>query len=384
MEFSIVYTLALAIVCFALCKHLSSIIKGRNHIPEEYTFTPAKARHVETRGKDERGKSPYLIDAFPGGRNFDTVYGAIQVFEWGPEEGEKVLMVHGLSTPCIALGNMAREFVSKGYRVMIFDLFGRGYSDAPNDVKYDARLYTTQVLLVLSSSPLAWTGASAFHIVGYSLGGSIAVAFGAYHAHMLRSMTLVCPGGLIRKSLMSRRSQFLYSSGLIPEWVRIRHIRSSLEPRNGAPCADVPEESHHADIDFDDVPITADQPRVRVGDVVKWQLEANPGFVSAYLSTIRSSLVYRRHDRVWRMLGGELARRRGMNTPSPGLPGGRILLILAERDVTVVKDDTIEDIQTVLCPEDVDMHVMKGGHEIAVSRGKNIASAAIQYWNRKC
>ncbi|KAI1743150.1 putative alpha/beta fold family hydrolase [Xylaria scruposa] len=383
MEFHILYALASAVVCLALYRYLGLITRDRNHSPEEHTFTPAKARHVENREKERHTESPYLIDAFPGGRNFETVYGTIQIFEFGPEEGEKVLMVHGLSTPCIALGNMAREFVSKGYRVMIFDLFGRGYSDAPNDVKYDARLYTSQILLVLSSSPLSWAGTSAFHMVGFSLGGSIAVAFGAYHAHMLRSMTLVCPGGLIRKSLMSRRSQFLYSSGLIPEWMRIRHIRSSLEPRNGAPCADVPEESHHADIDFDDVPIAADQPRVRVGDVIKWQLEANPGFVSAYLSTIRSALVYRRHDRIWRVLGSELARRRGIDVPPPGLQGGRILLILAERDVTVVKDDTIEDIQTVLSLEDVDMHVMKGGHEVAVSQGKGVASVAMQYWDRQ-
>ncbi|KAI3320952.1 putative alpha/beta fold family hydrolase [Xylariaceae sp. AK1471] len=368
------------VVSFALYRHLCPIFRDLQHPPEEYTFTPAKAR-IEAEQKERLTKPPYLTDAFPGGRHFETVYGTIQVFEWGPEEGEKVLMVHGLGTPCIALGDMAKEFVSKGYRVMLFDLFGRGYSDAPNDLKYDARLYTTQVLLVLSSSPLPWTGSSAFHIVGFSLGGSIAVAFGAYHAHMLRSMTLVCPGGLIRTSLMSRRSQFIYSSRIIPEWLRLKYIHSSVEPRKGALCTDL-SETHHMDVDFDEVPIAADQPRVRIGDVIRWQLEGNPGFVAAYWSTILSALVYRRHDRVWRVLSDELARRRGTNAP-PGLPGGRICLVLAERDITVVKDDTIEDIQTVLCIEDVEVNVMKGGHEIAISRGKDVASLAMQSWNRQ-
>jgi hypothetical protein len=194
-------------------------------------------------------------------------------------------------------------------------------------------------------------------------------------------MTLICPGSLIRTSHISRRSRFMYSSCIIPEWLRLKLLYRDLEPRNGAPSADVPDENNQAGIDFDEVPITADQPRVRIGDVVRWQLEGNPGFVPSYLSTIRSALVYRRHDKVWRVLGDELWRRRTANAP-PGLPGGRICLILAERDVIVVKDDLIEDIKEIFGMETVDMNVMKGGHEIAVSRGKDVASIAIQSWNR--
>lgn len=137
-----------------------------------------------------------------------------------------------------------------------------------------------------------------------------------------------------------------------------------------------------ADMEFDEVPIAADQPCVRIGDVIRWQLEGNPGFVPSYLSTIRSALVFRRHDRVWRVLGDELARRRTTDAP-PGLPGGRICLILAERDVIVVKDEFIEDTKGVLCIEDADMHVVKGGHEIAVLRGKDVASIAMRSWNRR-
>jgi len=218
--------------------------------------------------------------------------------------------------------------------------------------------------------------------VGFSLGGSIAVLFAAYHASMLRSVTLVCPGGLIRTSHISNRSRFLYSSGLIPEWLRLKLIHGSLEPRHGALSADVPDENLHADIDFDEVPISSDQPRVRIGDVFRWQLKWNSGFVPSYLSTIRSALVYRRHDGLWRVLEDELARRR-TEDPPPGLPGGRICLILAERDVIVVKDELLEDSKGLLCREAVEMHVMKGGHEVAVSRGKDVASIAIGSWNRQ-
>ncbi|KAI9040689.1 alpha/beta hydrolase [Aspergillus affinis] len=273
-----------AAILLALYGHPRQFLKGIQNLPEEYSITRAKAR-VDTDHEQQPTELPYPVDASPGGR---TVYGTIQVFEWGPENGEKVLLVHGLGTPCIALGDMAKEFVRRGYRVMIFDLFGRGHSETPNDLPHDARLYTTQILLVLSSSPLSWTGSSAFHIVRFSLGGSIAVAFAAYHAILLRSITVICPGGLIRTSHISRRN--------------------------------IPDRAQGADMDFDAVPIAADRPQVRIGDVIRWQLRANPGFVPSYLSTIRGSLVFRRHDQMWKVLRDELARRRTPDGP-PGLPG---------------------------------------------------------------
>ena len=63
---------------------------------------------------------PYPPNVFPGGRNVETPYGTIKVFEWGPEDGEKIALVHGIGTPCIALGEMANEFVRRGNRVLLF------------------------------------------------------------------------------------------------------------------------------------------------------------------------------------------------------------------------------------------------------------------------
>lgn len=63
---------------------------------------------------------PYPPDALPGGRDVVTPYGSIRVYEWGPEEGEKVLFIHGISTPVIAIGDLGHEFANRGYRVMLF------------------------------------------------------------------------------------------------------------------------------------------------------------------------------------------------------------------------------------------------------------------------
>ena len=43
--------------------------------------------------------SIYPSDILPGARDVDTPYGSIRIYEWGPEDGMKILFLHGLSTP---------------------------------------------------------------------------------------------------------------------------------------------------------------------------------------------------------------------------------------------------------------------------------------------
>ena len=64
--------------------------------------------------------SPYPPDALEGARDVQTPYGSIRVYEWGPKEGKRVLLIHGMSTPSVALSDVAHKLVKKGYRVMVF------------------------------------------------------------------------------------------------------------------------------------------------------------------------------------------------------------------------------------------------------------------------
>lgn len=93
------------------------------HIIRARTRAAAEAGQPAPLTSDAQAPPPYRLDEFPGGRQVTSSYGTIQVFEWGPEEGEKVLLLHGIGTPCIALGDMAREFVERGCRVMLFGKF---------------------------------------------------------------------------------------------------------------------------------------------------------------------------------------------------------------------------------------------------------------------
>ncbi|PHH83940.1 hypothetical protein CDD83_2761 [Cordyceps sp. RAO-2017] len=247
------------------------------------------------------------------------------------------------------------------------------------DVPFDDRLYTTQILLVLVSSPLPWTGSAAFHLLGYSLGGGLAASFAAHRPHIVRSLTLVCPGGIVRTSHVSLKSRLLYSESILPACLVNALARGRLQPRRGA-SADVPE-GETADVDFDDVPLSTSRKAPTVGDAVGWQLRGNSGFVGAYMSTIRHAPIHGQHEKVWRLLSQQLARRRRRgHVPEsqfpPGLVGGKICLILAERDPIVIKDEWIEESKTVLGEDGRHVFLLGGGHGIAISRGREVAAIA--------
>ena len=167
---------------------------------------------------DEIANLPYPPDAFPGVRDVESPYGSLRVYEWGPEDGRKVLLVHGISNPCIALGAVAHGLVDRGCRVMRFDLPGRGYSDTPVPTPHSSRLYTSTILLALSTSPLSWTGnRETFSLIGYSLGGGIVANFTSYFPSLVSSLVLLAPAGLVRESRITLTNKILYNTGLINE-----------------------------------------------------------------------------------------------------------------------------------------------------------------------
>lgn len=85
-----------------------------------YLPSPAKTVVLPTLPAQDLQNLPYPPNALPGGRDVETPYGSIRVYEWGPEDGERVLFVHGISTPVVALGDLGHELVGRGYRVMMF------------------------------------------------------------------------------------------------------------------------------------------------------------------------------------------------------------------------------------------------------------------------
>ncbi|TGJ87293.1 hypothetical protein E0Z10_g1480 [Xylaria hypoxylon] len=404
------------ILAAALCVSASVIWRPIRSHKAPYEPSPGK-----TISRHHLKDLPYPPDALPGARDVETPYGSIRVYEWGPEDGERVLFVHGISTPVVALGDLGHEMVARGYRVMMFeeiedinhrvevvlmanaDLFGRGYSDAPNDLTYDTRLFVTQFLLVLASSKISWTTAPGFHLVGYSLGGGLSVAFTRYFPHLVRSLCLIAPCGLIRRHHVGWRSWLYYNSGLLPEplvkYLVRRRIRPDAKPVHVAGGLDIVaaeggrmvkgDGDSNGGAGFNSAAISKTRPHVTVSSVVAWQVDHHEGFVMAFMSTIRNAPIYAPQED-WKVLSKILEiRRHDSRTHASGaesvagLEGGKILVVLGKGDGVIVMDEMIEDATSVLGHDGIKFVALEGGHELPITSSKSVAESIEGFWKSK-
>ncbi|PWN46631.1 alpha/beta-hydrolase [Violaceomyces palustris] len=200
---------------------------------------------------------PYPHDIFPGGKFVNTPFGKIRYYEFGPEDGNKLLLVHGISTPAPVWKEMVPGLIAAGHRLLIFDLYGRGYSDTPM-VPHDIALYTSQIALLLADLP----GWETFDLCGMSLGGPIAANFAYFYPHRIKKLQLICPaGGLDRSKLPFGRR--LLMSNLMPSG-----LMSLL------------------------LPLSPIVPSKEKGSLGQWQLSNHKGFMYSFLSSLRHGPIF--------------------------------------------------------------------------------------------
>ncbi|KAL4804830.1 Alpha/Beta hydrolase protein [Aspergillus unguis] len=335
----------------------------------------------------DNNSHPLPLDVLPGARDVQTPYGSIRVYEWGPEDGPKVLLVHGITTPCVSLGGLAHALVDRGCRVIVFDLFGRGYSDCPADLPQDERLFTTQIFLALTSSPISWTGAGSgrFCLVGYSLGGGIAASFASYFPQLLTSLVLLAPAGLIRDSHITFRTRLLYSGGL-PE--RLLKYLSGKRLRAGPLSGPSPQQKKSirpSDALTQELPsesgaekqiLSRSYPNVTVPAAVFWQVNNHAGFVHAFVSSMRNGpILGQRQRQTWERLGGYLAKQNALSAEeqkSNGLPSDKVVIITGENDSIIIQNEVLEDARATL-GGDVTCKHFSAGHEFPSTKYSEVA-----------
>ncbi|KAK2600666.1 hypothetical protein N8I77_010186 [Diaporthe amygdali] len=345
-----------------------------------------KQRALSSLSPKELSSLPYPPDALPGSRDVPTPYGNVHVFEFGPSTGERVLFLHGLSTPCVSAANTAVALAAKGYRVMLFDLFGRGWSDTPDpeEFDYDERLFASQIMMVLASSEASWMGSASaggnggFHIIGYSLGGGLAVNFASWFPHLARSLVLVAPSGLLKRSDISWRTRLLYSRSWLAEKLLHYFYRRRLEPKYIAI-----EEGSDSDIKktgdpFDDAVILPARPDITAASIMSWHLLQHEGFVSAIISTLRYAPIYERYEE-WSRLGSMLSARR-KDLRLPGLIGGKVLLVFGSSDEITRKEKILPDAEDILSSDALRVEVLEAGHEVGITKGAEVAEVANKFW----
>ncbi len=111
----------------------------------------------------------------------------------GPDTGRVAVLVHGFSVPYYIWDSTAVALSSAGYRVIRYDVFGRGLSDRP-DVAYDGVLYDRQLSELLDSLKVS----GPIDLMGLSFGGYVTAHFTASQPTRVRTLTLVDPVAVSR------------------------------------------------------------------------------------------------------------------------------------------------------------------------------------------
>ncbi len=127
-----------------------------------------------------------------GGNSVALSSGRIS-YQWhGPENGEKVVLAHGFATAKFVWDKTIPALTEAGFRVLIFDHFGRGYSDRPRTA-YNREFYINEIRELLDKLDIR----EPVNLVGYSMGGAIVTCFAATYPERVKQLILLAPAGFV-------------------------------------------------------------------------------------------------------------------------------------------------------------------------------------------
>lgn len=261
---------------------------------------PPALRHVGTELEHES-----FVELTDGYTHFELT---------GHEEDPLVVLVHGLTTSRFVWDYQMTALCRSGFRVLRYDLYGRGLSDRPSG-RYDANLFHRQLRELLE----AVTGEQPHGLVGLSLGGAIAVGATARNLVHPDRLFLVAPAGLREKMPWWFYLAILPGVIDLAEYGMGGWFWSLVGPRN----------------------LTTDpEKRDRARRAMRTQLRF-PGFHRALVSTLRYGPVYGQGE-YYRRLGRGCLPVRALwsreDTVVPPRMGDRLRELVPQAEVATVRE----------------------------------------------
>uniref|UniRef100_A0A7S4STK7 AB hydrolase-1 domain-containing protein n=1 Tax=Alexandrium monilatum TaxID=311494 RepID=A0A7S4STK7_9DINO len=158
----------------------------------------------------------YVKCPYPKAQEAHGTYGCINYSLVGQEGSEVVVCFHGLNGSRMLYQDLGEFLAKQGdFRVLSFDLYGHGLSNAPRvDLcpcrsscsrpsscgpprgRYDLEFFVEQTDELLE---LIGLGDEQVNLVGFSLGGTVAVAFAQRYPSRVKRLAAMSPSGFIPK-----------------------------------------------------------------------------------------------------------------------------------------------------------------------------------------
>lgn len=181
----------------------------------------------------------------------------------GPAEGPLVVCIHGLTTPSFVWSPLAKRLTEDGFRVLVYDLYGRGYSDRPEGLQ-DKQFYNQQLDDLLTYLEID----EPFHLIGHSMGGAISTGFAATYPARVRRLVLITSAGM--SLAQSPLLRIIRERGAVGLWIMLAAYPRQL--RRG-----IREEQAQANVP------------IKIAEGQEAQLTYQ-GFIPAVLSSLRGIL----------------------------------------------------------------------------------------------
>ncbi|MEL6887163.1 MAG: alpha/beta hydrolase [Pseudomonadota bacterium] len=174
--------------------------------------------------EDRQDKAPGQIALLSQGRTH---------YQWlGPERGPVAICIHGLTTPSFVWRGLARGLALMGFRVLVYDHYGRGYSDTAFG-RQDAAFFLTQYNDLLMHEDVT----EPVTLLGYSMGGAIAAHVAAHQPDRIKQLILLAPAGM--QALTNRQLKLTRDLPLIGDWLFLATypfiLRKGIKAEAGTP-----------------------------------------------------------------------------------------------------------------------------------------------------
>ncbi|MBW2941321.1 alpha/beta fold hydrolase [Zhongshania aquimaris] len=109
-------------------------------------------------------------------------------------DGPVIVFLHGSGPGASGHSNFKQNYqfiAEQGYRCIVPDLIGFGFSDKPDDVDHPLSFFVECVKQTLDLA-----GVSECIVVGNSLGGAVAIGLALEHPKLVKKLVLLAPGGM--------------------------------------------------------------------------------------------------------------------------------------------------------------------------------------------
>ncbi len=166
---------------------------------------------------------------------FADLSGGLTHYQWyGPVKGPVMVLIHGLSAPSWVFSGLVPGLTAMGFRVLTYDLYGRGYSDRPRTAQ-TRHFFIRQLRELLDELKVG----PEFSLFGYAMGGAIATIYAAEEPDRIDRLILLASAGIDYTPApllaTARRSGFsgAWLWGVLGAW----HLKNSAKAKALLPTA---------------------------------------------------------------------------------------------------------------------------------------------------